>query len=215
MRRLSAKVFEMAAGARAWLPAEGTGQVAGAEEAALQPETYRKAYLEGFEEGFADGDKEARRALQEAQGAAHAAEDAARAEEERWCAALAACSKQFVQAQQEDRAQMEVLAVTIAFASICRFIGRMHAEHDLVATLCRETLEGMRLEPVRLRIAQVDLASFEESGLALPVVADPGLEPGDCVIETPLGSVEAGVEVKLRALMQTFLETLGRKEWHA
>lgn len=87
----------------------------------------------------------------------------------------------------------------------------MHAEHHLVAALCREALESMHLEATRVRVAQADRASLEEESLALPVVADPGLEPGDCVIETPLGSIEAGIEVQLRALLQAFLEALGRK----
>ncbi len=211
MRRLSAHAFEVTAGARPWLPAEEASPGDAGEEGPSQPETYRKAYLEGFEAGFADGDQEARRALQEAQGTARATEELARAEAERWRAALASLSKQFAQVQEDLGIQIEALAVTVAYASLCRLIGRMHAEHHLVAALCREALESMHLEATRVRVAQADRASLEEESLALPVVADPGLEPGDCVIETPLGSIEAGIEVQLRALLQAFLEALGRK----
>lgn len=211
MRRLSAQAYEVTAGARAWLPAEGASLIDEGEEVSSQPETYGKAYLEGFEAGFADGDQEARRALQEAQETARAAEELALAEEERWRTALASLSKQFAQVQEDLGAQMEALAVTVAYASVCRLIGRMHAEHHLVVALCQEALESMHLEAARVRVAQADQASLEEGGLALPVVADPGLESGDCVIETPLGSIEAGIEVQLRALLQAFLEALGRK----
>jgi len=209
MHRLSAQAFEMEAGARAWLPVEEANPV-DAEEEASQPETYRKAYLEGFEEGFADGDREARAALQEAQESAHDAEGAAREGEERWRDALASLSAQFAHAQEKLEPQMEAVAVTIAYASICRLIGRMHADHDLVAALCREALESMHLEATRVRISQADQASLEEGGLALPIVIDPALEPGDCVIETPLGGIDTGVEVQLRALLQALLATLGR-----
>lgn len=211
MHRLSAQAFEMTEGARAWLPAEGTNPAGAGEEVPSQPEAYRKAYLEGFEAGFTDGDRETRRALQEAQEAARATGEAALAEKERWCAALASLSMQFAQVQEKLGPQMEALAVTIAYASICRLIGRMHTEHELVAALCREVLEGMRLDATRVRISQADRAFLEENSLALPIVADPELEPGDCVIETPLGGIEAGIEVQLRALLQALLETLGRK----
>lgn len=211
MHRLSAQAFDMTAGARAWLPAEDANPVDAGEEVSSQPETYRKAYLEGFEAGFADGDQDARRALQEAQDTARAAEEAAHVEEGRWRAALASLSKQFAQLQEDLQPQMEGLAVTIAFASICRLIGRRHAEHDLVASLCREALDSMHLDATRVRISQADQASLEEGSLALPVVADPVLEPGDCIIETPLGGIEAGIEVQLRALLQTLLATLDRE----
>jgi len=211
MHRLSAQAFEMTEGARAWLPAEGANPVDTGEIVPSQPETYRKAYLEGFEAGFADGDQEARRALQETQETARATEEAARTQKERWRAALASFSKQFAEIQEKLEPQLEALAVTIAYASVCRLIGRRHADHGLVASLCREALESMHLDATRVRISQADQAPLEEAGLALPVVVDPGLEPGDCVIETPLGGIEAGVEVQLRALLQALLETLGRK----
>jgi flagellar assembly protein FliH len=212
MRRLSAEAFEGTAGARAWSPKEGSNPAAAADRAPPQLETYRKAYLEGFEAGFEDGDKEARNALQEAQDAAHASTEAARKEQERWQSALAGLASQFVQAQKEHQAQMEALAVTIAYASVCRLVGRIHAENELVVSLCREALESMHLDPTQLRVAHSDRTSLEKSGLALPIVVDPGLQAGDCVIETPLGGVDASIELQLRALLQTLLDTLGRKE---
>jgi len=214
MRRLSARAFEMTTGAKAWSPAEEASSVGAMEKAPSQPEIYRKAYLEGFEAGFADGDKEARRALQEIQGIARTTVESVRAEKERWCAALASLVTQFAQAEKEHETQMEALAVTIAFAATCRLVGRMHADNDLVAALCREALESMHLQPTLLRIAPADQVSLEKNELALPTVADVGLEPGDCVIETSLGGIEAGVEVQLRALLQTLLETLGRQDRH-
>lgn len=210
MRRLSARAFEMTAGARAWSPVDGAGPVGAADEASSQTEAYRQAYLEGFEAGFADGDKEAHRALEEAREITHVAEGTARAEEERWRTGLAVLAEQFALVQKEQLIQIEALAVTIAYASVCRLIGRMHAEHDLVAALCREALTSMHLEPTQLRVALADKASLEGVGLALPITGDPGLEPGDCVIETRLGGIEAGIEVQLRALLQALLETLGR-----
>lgn len=212
MRRLSAQEFKGAAGARAWSPKEGASAAAAVDRASPQLETYRKAYLEGFEAGFEDGDKEARNALQEAQDAARASTEAARTEQERWQSALVGLASQFAQAQKEHQAQMEALAVTIAYASVCRLVGRIHAENGLIAALCGEALESMHVEPTQLRVAGADRTMLEESSLALPIVVDPGLQAGDCVIETPLGGIDAGIELQLRALLQTLLDTLGRKE---
>lgn len=211
MRRLSAHAFETTAGARPWSPATNAGYV-GPDASSPQNEGYRKGYLEGFEAGFADGEKEACQALEATQEAARTAGEAAEAEKERWRTGLATLAEQVAAVQKMEREQSEALAVTIAFAAVCRFVGRMHAEHGLVAALCREVLEDMQVEPVQLRVAQTDQPSFEQAGLALPIKADPALQPGDCVIETALGGIEAGIEVQLRALLQTLLDTLGRKE---
>ena len=215
MRRLSAQAFEATAGAHTWAPVEKTSPADVTNEASSQTETYRQAYLEGFEAGFADGDKEAHRALHEAQEAACVAQKTAQMEEERWRAALASLSNRFKQSEQNLQTEMEALAVTIAYASVCRLVGRMHAEHDLVAALCREAFESMHLEPTRLRVAQADRISIEEGCPGLSIVAEPGLEPGDCVIETPLGDIEAGIEVQLHALLQALLGTMGRNGGNA
>lgn len=211
MRRLSAHAFETAAGAKPWSPVTDAGSV-GLDKQSPQNEGYRQGYLEGFETGFADGDKEARQALEATQEIARAVGEAAEAEKERWRTGLATLAEQVAAVQKMEREQSEALAVTIAYAAVCRFVGHMHAEHRLVAALCREALEGMHVESVQLRVAQTDQAALEQVGLALPIKADPALQPGDCVIETALGDIEAGIEVQLRALLQTLLETLGRKE---
>lgn len=211
MRRLTAHAFEMAAGAKPWSPVSNT-HPAMAGTQSPQIEGYRQGYLEGFEAGFADGDKEARQVLEVAQENAHAAKEAAEAEKERWRAGLVTFAEQFAAVRKVEREQSEALAVTIAYAAVCRLIGHMHAERSLVASLCREVLESMQLEPTQIRVAQTDQPSLENAGLMLPIKVDPALQPGDCIIETPLGGIEAGVEVQLQALLKTLLETLGRKE---
>lgn len=210
MRRLSAHAFEVAA-AKPWSPVNDACSLASGTPSP-QNEGYRQGYLEGFEAGFADGDKEARQALETSEAMAHATTVAAEAEKEHWRAGLVNLAEQFAAVQKVEREQSEALAVTIAFAAVCRLVGHQHAEHSLVASLCREALASMRVEPVQLRVAEVDQESLEKAGLALPIKSDPGLQPGDCIIETALGGIEAGVEVQLRALLQSLLETLGRKE---
>lgn len=211
MRRLTAHAFETAAGAKPWSPVSNTGSVAVGTQSP-QNEGYRQGYLEGFEAGFADGDKEARQALEMAQENAHAAKEAAEAEKERWQSGLVQLTEQFAAVQKVEREQSEALAVTIAYAAVCRLVGLMYAERSLVAGLCREALENMQVEPVQIRVTQTDHASLEKVGLALPIKADPTLQSGDCIIETPLGGIEAGIEIQLRALLKALLEALGRKE---
>lgn len=211
MRRLTAHAFETAADAKPWSPVSKTDFVMEGTQSP-QNEGYRQGYLEGFDAGFADGDKEARQALEEAQENAHAAKEAAEAEKERWRSGLVTLAEQFEAVQKVEREQSEALAVTIAYAAVCRLVGRMHAERSLVSALCLEVVESMHLEPTQVRVAQTDQTALEKVDLTLSIKVDPALQPGDCIIETPLGGVEAGIEVQLQALLKALLETLGRKE---
>lgn len=210
MRRVSAKTCNIAPISHSWMPVDGIGVCGAAAESSAETEKYRQAYLEGFDAGYADGDKEAHLALDDAQAIARAAEETARNEMDRWRGAVLSLTEQCAKVVDEQRAQTDALAVTIAFAAVCKLIGSKAAEQELVGALCREALANMRLEPVRLRVAASDMASLDPVVLALPVTADPALQPGDCIIDTPLGGRDVGAETQMQALLQALLAALGR-----
>lgn len=210
MRRLSAQVFETSAAMQAWssleaLELEGVPQDAGKPAQAA----YRQGYLEGFDAGYADGDKAARGALEEERARARAVVEAAQIEKDSWNAQLESLCERFAKAQQDMYAKSEALAVAMTYASVCRIVGQRYAKGDLVAVMCRDALGDLRADPTQLRIASSDYESLQKAGLAMPIIEDPALKPGDCVIVTPLGEIETGIAFRLHALLQALLETLG------
>lgn len=210
MRRVSANTCNIAPISHSWRRVDGIDVGVAAAESSAETEAYRQAYLEGFDAGYADGDKEARLALDDAQAIARVAEETARNEMDRWRSAVVSLTEQCAKAVDEHRAQVDTLAVTVAFAAVCKLMGSKAAEQDLVGALCREALANMRMEPVQLRVAASDMASLDPDMLVLPIVADSALQPGDCIIETPLGGRDVGAETQMRALLQALLEALGR-----
>ena len=210
MRRLSALAVETSAATQAWSSLnefESRNVPQKGEEAAQT--AYKQGYLEGFDAGYADGDKEARSTLEEERATACAVLEAAQIEKDSWHARLESLGERFAKAQQDMYAKSEALAVAMAYSSVCRIAGQGYAKEDLVAAMCRDALEHLSAAPTQLRIAPSDYESLQEAGLALPIVEDPGLKPGDCVIVTPLGEIETGIAFRLHALLQALLETLG------
>jgi len=210
MRRLATHAFEMSANSRAW-PRECEA-AREADSAASQPQAqidaYKQAYLEGFEAGFADGDNEARKALNAAQELADTALQEAEGERNRWRDQLIALGRQFSEAQAAQHMQMEAVAVAIAYASVCRILGQAHAEQNLIAAICRETLASLRVQATQVRIAPAERTALEAAGLPLEIVADPTLQPGDCILVTGLGEIEASVETQMQALLRALTTTL-------
>jgi flagellar biosynthesis/type III secretory pathway protein FliH len=210
MRRLSAQAFETSAATQVWSSLddfEPRDMPQNASEPAQA--AYKQGYLEGFDAGYADGDKEARSALEEEQARACAAVEAARIEKDSWRAQLESLCERFAKAQQDVYVKSEALAVALAYTSVCRVVEQGYAKEDLVAALCRDALEHLSAVPTQLRIAPSDYESLQKVGLAMPIIEDPALHPGDCVIVTPLEEIETGIAFRLQALLQTLLETLG------
>lgn len=208
MRRLPTHAFEISATSRAW-PREHRAECeADSTAAESQVEAYKQAYLEGFEAGFADGDSEARKALEVAQEAARIAMQEAEKERDHWRDQLIELGNRFGEAQAAQQPQMEALAVAIAYSSVCRILGRTHAEQSLVAAICRETLASLRVQATQVRIAPADNVALEAAGLPLEIVIDPALQSGDCILVTGLGEIEASIETQMQALLRALLDTL-------
>lgn len=208
MRRLSTHAFEMSATSRAWPHERKTAREADSTAAESQVEAYKQAYLEGFEAGFADGDSEARKTLEVVQDAARTAMQEAEEERNRWRDQLIELGNRFAEAQAAQHPQMEALAVAVAYASVCRILGRAQAEQSLIAAICRETLASLHVQATQMRIAPTDEAALAATELPLEIIVDPGLQPGDCILVTALGEIEASIETQMQALLRALMVTL-------
>lgn len=213
MRRLQAHHLEFAQQPRMLPRRDDVPAIDIAEPVSPSPDeaaAFKQAYLEGFEAGYADGDKEARRHWEEAESAARAATESARAERETWREQVAALTVAFADARARLEAGMEALAIEIAFAATCHLLGQAHVEQRLLPALCRAVLENARPGPLQVRVAESDLCLLSELGEEVDVVADPALRTGDCIVSTPRGDRDGSIETRLCALQTALLDTLRR-----
>jgi flagellar biosynthesis/type III secretory pathway protein FliH len=215
MRRLSAPDLQVDPAHRAWPTVEEAASIRNASreaDAQASAEVYKRGYLEGFDAGHADGDKAARAALADAEREAQTQAGAAREAVETWHERLSSMADRFAHAEGQLHEEMEALAVEIAFTATCRMVGELHTKRELVAAFCQQAVMDLRLTPTELRISPSDFASLAEHDLGMSCVADPAMQTGDCVIVTPLGEVDVGVETRLRAVMRVLLDTVRSSE---
>lgn len=221
MRRLSVHALQLSAvprtlagSGREAVSADG-GPVPDAAEptpASQEAETFRQAYLEGFEAGRADGDREARQVLAGKEAALQAAIEETQSEAQRWRERLGDILQAFEAAHGTSLREAEELAVEVGFAAACRLLGKAQADRSLVAALCVDLLKEVPVRAVRVHLASGDAQSVGDVCGELEIVSDPSLKPGDCIVRTPRGDVDGGIETRLRALLDALLASLGRAE---
>lgn len=114
------------------------------------------------------------------------------------------------------RVEHEVVKLSLAVA---RKILEREAGIDpsLLTTPVRRTLEGMQCgESVRIRVAPSEAERWREQAeknTGAPrwdIVADSELSPGDCVVETSVGSARFGFDAQMDEVEQSFLELLAQ-----
>jgi flagellar biosynthesis/type III secretory pathway protein FliH len=94
----------------------------------------------------------------------------------------------------------ETLLREFAYAVLGREL--MLAPSDLATLASRIVAEHPAAQPLRLRVAPDDLAALSPHAGALPpLVADPGLAPGDALVEFAAGRVDARLGVRLAAVL--------------
>lgn len=208
VRKIASAAFKLAGASRplerapvvATLPDEGPAS--GAED------VYKQAYLDGFSAGEEDGRKEAERQAQDALGRLERAIADADAARERWQESMREALGQFslVTASQQDA--IERLAAQVAEISVSRIVGRMHAEGRAVEAACRETLRELEIESAQIRVSPSDLETLGELPPGVDLVPDPSLEPGSCLLRSPLGDVDAGLSSQLARLREALANAL-------
>jgi flagellar assembly protein FliH len=154
-------------------------------------------------------------------------QEALQAEEQRWTIAAEQLEgrrrTQFETAMQSFAAertryfrQAETEVVHLALA-IARKILDREAELDpaLLHALVRIALDRMEAGPsLKLRVPPADMSAwqrgeaFSGSVYQVEVIADPSLNPGDCVVETDLGTANFGFDAQFKQIEQGILDLL-------
>lgn len=110
--------------------------------------------------------------------------------------------------------RFEPVVVEAVYAAVLRLIGDVAAQGGLLEQVCRQALSEYRQRPVVMRVAPSDMAQVQSltDGNAVRVEVDALLMPGQCRLETHKGLYDAGVDVRLDALKQALLRSLGNSE---
>lgn len=123
----------------------------------------------------------------------------------------------FEQAHRAALSHLEASVGDVAFACVCRLVGRQAPSRLFVLGLVEEVIAGLRAEAiVRVRVHPRDLevlrALLTDRDLAAPglrvqalsmdLVPDESLALGGCVVETGAGQYDGGLESQMRRLHQ-------------
>ena len=193
-------------GARAW--ARDLVLRARSEAEAIR----RAAHEEGFRAGFEAGQQAGRQqGLQEVNARLEAV-----------IRRLQEAAEEAVRRRDRALAQAEEDVVKLALAVAERVVRReVAAGPEVTAAVVRSVLEEMpaasagrvvvRLHPDEHRLLADAWTAGRPGGtgpVELEWVADPGVEPGGCVIETEMGTIDAGLETRLRELAVSLLDAV-------
>lgn len=189
-----------------------------ADELAALRETERQT-------GLAAGRAEARLELEEKRN-----HDAAALEEQR--IRLEAEAEKQTQALQQSQRQLDSVArelkeyhdallndlepmlVEIALAGVLKILGHAAKDRSLVRRLVNTQLSrAAAANPLRIRVSRKDMeliaagdGAAQEPSTAI-FVADDALKPGDCLIETEHGTLDAGIEQQLARFREVLVGT--------
>jgi flagellar assembly protein FliH len=179
---------------------------AGEEAAKLRQE----AYDEGFEKGFAEGQERGETAgLEQAKDAIAAAADRA-------AKLLALAQEQADAAFANAERQVVELALAVAGKVLAR---QVEENPTVILPIVKTALDKVQdQEQIAIRVHpecyDLVLAARPElqAGLArastVNVVADTALKAGDCIVETPFGTVDARVDTQLELVKAALKELL-------
>jgi len=159
-------------------------------------EILEQAYHEGYRAGEEAGRKEGQHAYDDQIGALHEVG-----------ASIHSAFEVFL-------SDAEDLLVEIAFASVCKILGRALCGRDGVSAMVREVIEQVReREQLIVRLAPDDFALLvEEDGAALNAEAwhaqlkpDERVALGGCLIDSPSGTLDGRLETQLQRLREVLV----------
>lgn len=162
----------------------------------------------GFDEGMKDAVREVQRRVDREAQALRDAQAKAMAELDGKQKSLQALLAALPEALNRHADDCETLAVEVGFAALARLLGDLDADRELMTKLCRAVLRDFGQPSARLRISEADLALIDTAALGVAVEPDRRLAPGACVIETPRGQIDSGLDVRLDAIRQGLLQAL-------
>jgi flagellar biosynthesis/type III secretory pathway protein FliH len=172
---------------------------------AIDTVAYRNGYAEGFEAGENDGLREAAQRTEKLEDEARLRLQELTAEHGR----LVALIEGMTDALPRHAASMEELAFEVALTSLSRAFGRLPGDQQLLRRLCAQVVEEFRVKAVRVCVSIEDRSTLPEHIEGLEVIAENGLARGECRIVTERGQVETSIAMRLSAICDTMLESLG------
>ena len=201
-------------------PAEPAAPAADASirDAHRQMEAQQAAAVErGYQEGHARGLTQAQeRVRQETQAWQQQRErelDAAREQFEHARKRLESLTRQLPMQIAAEAARAEELAIETAYAAVTRLLGAGYVERSLMPALVRHAMGSLEMDvdTILLSAQDVELLQGMEG---MNVAVDARLMPGQCRLETRLGSYDTGLDVRLDMLRQALLSGLAEHRAH-
>jgi flagellar assembly protein FliH len=155
--------------------------------------------LHGFEQGHADGLARGRHeAAQEAARQAAAAREAQERAVEAWVQATRAIDGLWADLLREAEAELAVLAAQLLTRLVGEALGSPHGVAARVGCLLAELPQ----RGLAVRIAPALLPHLPDApARGMRWIPDPALGPGDCMVETAMGTLEARLEQVLRDIL--------------
>lgn len=171
---------------------------------------FEKARLQGQEAGLKDATAEIARqvaAATERMEAQHREALATLKDERESLRKMGTAMRQAAQTHMEDA---ESIAVEVALAAVHRLLGDRLDYSVVIREACRQILQEFGQASASLRVGERDHAILLAADLDVPLVLDRRLAPGQCVLDTPRGQFETGLDVRLEAIKQALLNGLQR-----
>lgn len=170
---------------------------------------YRQGYSEGFEAGEQDGRREMEQRLGELE--AHARENleaelSMLGERERRLVALTESLEQSLRLHEQS---MQELAFELAFTALAQVFVPSDDQRSALELMCQRMAKDHRGKVLHLAVSPDDRGLLPERIEGLEVVETPALTTGSCRVVTENGQTESSVAVRLAAIYDSMLESLG------
>lgn len=170
----------------------------------------KEGHEEGLSKGLADAKKQIDARVKVIEGDLRREhEDAMKALEETKSAFARLLKSLHAQGEQLVSLSEEV-AVEAAYAAVLKVLGNHAADGNLMREICLQAIASAEEAPTVLRVSNEDFSILGDEWKDVVLIADPRLSSGQCALETRLGHYETGVDVRLEAIKNAFLEGLQR-----
>jgi len=170
---------------------------------------YRQGYAEGFEAGEQDGRRETEQRRSELEVLAREtlqAELAVLGERERRLVALTEGLEQSLRLHEQS---MQELAFELALAALQQVFLSSDGERPILERLCQRMAWDHRGKALHLAVSPDDRALLPERIEGLQVVESQALPAGSCRVVTESGETESSIAVRLAAIYDSMIQTLG------
>lgn len=170
---------------------------------------YRQGYAEGFEAGEQDGRREMEQRQSELEAHAREALQAELATLDERERRLIALSEGLEQSLRLHEQCMQELAFELALAALTQVFAPSDDRRSILERVCERMAQDHRGKALHLAVSPDDRGLLPERIEGLDVIETPALPQGSCRVVTENGQAESSVTVRLAAIYDSMLESLG------